>query len=78
MIIRDALADFGDNGTDWFVDHPTTTVLQLKDGLHGVLSYRVRDPHRFKGRAVVKPSLQSGAYIEEIKCSGKPVPIWEF
>ena len=77
-IIRDAEKEFQDNGTVWYIDHPNSTILQLNGKLLNVVSYRVRDPHLFKGKPITAASPEAGAYVEEMISKGKPVPIWEF
>ncbi|NMA43801.1 MAG: exo-alpha-sialidase [Oligosphaeraceae bacterium] len=87
LVVCDAVEQFGKGyNNSWNVDHPNGTVLRLADGKeHGVIAYRVRDPHFVSGfkrddpRTIVsEPSPQAGAYIEEVSHPGTAVPIWEF
>ncbi len=75
---RAARDEFGPapGGGRWMVDHPSSAVLRLADGLwHGVVAYRILGNAEFKGDA---PAAQSGCYVEEVISTGPPMPPWRF
>ena len=82
ITVCDANTQFGMNGAYWCVDHPTSTIIRKSDGiLRSVLAYRVRDPYFYPfrpGRVFPTPSKQAGAYLDEVRSTGTPIPVWEF
>jgi hypothetical protein len=76
---RDACAEFGPapSGSWWRVDHPTSSIIRLADGLwHNILCYRIVDNGEVEGSAA--PALQTGCYVEEVLSRGKAAPAWNF
>ena len=76
---RDAPSEFGPapSGSWWRIDHPTSAIIRLKDGLlHNILSYRIVDNGEVEGSAA--PAPQTGCYVEEVFSRGEAIPIWCF
>jgi len=79
MTARDARSEFGaaPSGSWWRIDHPTSAVIRLADGLwHSILSYRIVDNGEVEGSAA--PAPQTGCYVEEVFSQGKAEPMWNF
>ena len=79
LIARDCRAEFGfaPSGSWWRVDHPTSTILRLADGVwHNVLIYQIVDNLEIEGDAAMAP--QSGCYLEEVFSQGEVIPAWKF
>ncbi len=79
MIARDARVEFGlaPSGSWWRIDHPTSAIVQLKDGAwHSLLAYRIVDNGEIEGDA--DPPSQTGCYVEEVLSSGEAIPTWRF
>ena len=79
VIARDLPAEFGPapSGSWWRIDHPTSAIIQLKDGeWHSLLVYRIADNGELESDA--PPTPQTGCYVEEILSKGKAIPAWQF
>lgn len=78
ITVRSARAEFGPPAADsrWLVDHPSGTVVRLRDGeWHALLAYRVLDSAEHRGAA---PSAWTGCYVEEVLSNGPVIPPWRF
>ena len=65
------------SGSWWRADHPTSAVVQLRDGeWHSVLVYRIVDNGEVEGDA--DPPPQTGCYVEEVLSPGEAIPTWSF
>ena len=59
------------------MDHPVAVNLRLRDGRwHNVMVTRILEYGEIVRQ--LGPAPQSGAYLEEVHSSGKPVPAWRF
>ncbi len=79
IIARDCRSEFGTppGGSTWNVDHPVAVNLRLRDGRwHNVMVTRILEYGEIVRQ--LGPAPQSGAYLEEVHSSGKPVPAWRF
>ena len=79
IIARDCRSEFGTppGGSNWNVDHPMAVNLRLRDGRwHNVMVTRILEYGEIVRQ--LGPAPQSGAYLEEVHFSGKPVPAWRF
>jgi len=78
-IARDLPSEFGPapSGSWWRIDHPTSAIVQLKDGgWHSLLVYRIVDNGEVESDA--DPPPQTGCYVEEVLSRGETIPTWHF
>lgn len=79
LAVRRCRDEFGPppGGSTWIADHPTSATVRLADGRwHSVIGYRLMEAgERDNG---LKPTAQTGSYVEEVVASGPPVPAWIF
>lgn len=80
-LIRDCNEEFGPlpRETFWAVDHPSSAIVHLNDGLwHALLAYRIKAFH-LPTRGREEPDVpQTGCYVEEILSTGPAVSEWNF
>lgn len=62
--------------TTWFADHPVCQTVQLKDGCHALLAYRLGSGA--EGYLGEDPRPESGCHINEVLSDGEPVAPWRF
>jgi hypothetical protein len=78
-IVRDCTAEFGPapGGVSWNADHASSKTVQLADGgWHDVVGLRICARAEVWGG--IDPPEQTGAYLEEVSCSGPVHPGWSF
>ncbi len=79
VMVRDCLAEFGPppHGTLWSADHPSAMTVQLGDGAwHNLLGYRAFEKE--ENTEFTAATQYTGAYLEEVISTGKPIPTWNF
>jgi hypothetical protein len=78
-IVRDCTTEFGPapGGVTWNADHASSKTVRLADGLwHDVIGLRICARAEVWGG--IDPPEQTGAYLEEVSCSGAAHPGWLF
>ena len=78
ILARDPKAEFGPppGGSMWRVDHPSSAIIQLADGIwHNVVGYRIHEDVEDHDKAM---PVQTGAYLEEVFSTRTPLPAWDF
>jgi hypothetical protein len=79
-IIRDCQEEFGLIDTyRWDLDHPSSGIVQLRDGQwHGLVTYRIRT-FSIEGEKVGERVVpQTGCYVEEVPSAQPTTPPWRF
>ena len=79
IMARDCLAEFGPppHGTIWAADHAFGNIVQLADGKwRALLGYRAYEKE--ENTEYTEMTKYSGAYLEEVISTGKPIPAWNF
>ena len=79
-IIRDCHAEFGLIDTyRWDLDHPSSGIVQLRDGRwHGLVTYRIRTYSIAGDKVGERVVPQTGCYVEEVPSGQPATPPWRF